>query len=147
GVVVCWGSNSVQQTVVPPIVNGTTGTARAIAAGGFHTCAIASTGAPVCWGFDGSGQSSVPILLLIGPVVDIAAGLDHSRAIREVAHVVMWWGSNPSGQSTPPDAVNGVDGTAIAVAAGQYHSCAIQAETHAVVCWGPAGVETTPPDS
>jgi mannose/fructose/N-acetylgalactosamine-specific phosphotransferase system component IIC len=52
------------------------------------------------------------------------------------------------GKATPPDAVNGVSGTATAIAAGDYHSCAIQAGTGNVVCWGYDGVgRATPPDA
>ena len=49
--------------------------------------------------------------------------------------------------TTPPNAVNGVLGTATDIAAGSYHSCAIQAGTGNVVCWGRNGDgESTPPD-
>jgi hypothetical protein len=47
----------------------------------------------------------------------------------------------------PPDAVNGVSGSAIAIAAGDYHSCAIQAGTGSVVCWGEDSVRWPPPDA
>jgi hypothetical protein len=49
---------------------------------------------------------------------------------------VVGWGSDYNGQATPPDAVNGVSGTATHIAAGNAHSCAIQAGTGNVVCWG-----------
>jgi hypothetical protein len=48
----------------------------------------------------------------------------------------------------PPDAVNGVSGTATDIAAGAAHSCAIQAGTGNLVCWGwDAGGQATPPDT
>jgi hypothetical protein len=48
----------------------------------------------------------------------------------------------------PPDAVNGVSGTAVDVAAGGSSSCAIQAGSGNVVCWGYDGVgQATPPDA
>jgi hypothetical protein len=49
--------------------------------------------------------------------------------------VAVCWGENIIGQSTPPDSVNGTDGTASAIGAGSAHSCAIRAEDAAVVCW------------
>jgi hypothetical protein len=48
GAVVCWGDNDVGQATPPPAVDGTAGTATAIAAGESYTCAIqAGTGAVV----------------------------------------------------------------------------------------------------
>ena len=41
-----------------------------------------------------------------------------------------------SASSRPPDAVNGVSGTATEIAAGRYHSCAIRAGTGNAICWG-----------
>jgi mannose/fructose/N-acetylgalactosamine-specific phosphotransferase system component IIC len=60
------------------------------------------------------------------------------------------WGydGSGSGQATPPDAVNGVSGTATDVAAGNWHSCAIQAGTGEVACWGSDDYgQATPPDA
>ena len=42
---------------------------------------------------------------------------------------VVGWGWDVYGGATPPDAVNGVSGTASDIAAGDAHSCAIQAGT------------------
>jgi hypothetical protein len=54
GPVVGWGE-------IPAAVNGTSGTATAVAAGVRHSCAIqGGTGAVVCWGDDVSGQASPP---------------------------------------------------------------------------------------
>jgi hypothetical protein len=49
---------------------------------------------------------------------------------------VVGWGWDFYGQSTAPNAVNGVSGTATDIAAGRLHSCAIQAGRGKVVCWG-----------
>jgi hypothetical protein len=38
---------------------------------------------------------------------------------------VVCWGDDFYGQATPPDAVNGVSGTATDIAAGYYHTLAI----------------------
>src|SRR5262245_41473326 len=58
---------------------------------------------------------------------------------------VVGWGSDASGQATPPPSVDGTSGTATGISAGPYDSCAIQAGTGAVVCWGLISV--TPPPS
>jgi hypothetical protein len=48
----------------------------------------------------------------------------------------------------PPDAVNGVSGTATDIAAGFSHNCAIQAGTGHVICWGNDWYgQATPPDA
>jgi len=59
---------------------------------------------------------------------------------------VICWGSDGDGRATPPDAVNGVSGTATDIAAGYGHSCAIQAGTGNAVCWGDdSDDQATPP--
>ena len=59
--VVGWGANHYGQSAPPPSVDGTDGTASAIAAGFVHSCAIESAGgAAVCWGRNDFGQASPP---------------------------------------------------------------------------------------
>src|SRR5262245_46683851 len=118
GAVVCWGNNDFGQATPPSSVDGTAGTASAIAAGG-----------AVGWVF-----GCVPMGL--------------SCAIQAGSGAVVCWGAEVSGETTPPPSVDGTAGTASAIAAGGYLSCAIQAGTGAVVCWGGNGiVVTTPPPS
>ncbi len=135
----------------PASVNGTAGSATAIAAGLCHSCAIQSgTGAVVCWGGNVEYASVTP-----PPAVDgtagtasaIAAGgyfyslgegyacAPRSCAIQSATNAVVCWGS---GGTAPPASVDGRAGTATAISVGWSHSCAIQAETGAVVCWGGA---------
>jgi hypothetical protein len=144
--VVCWGSDSYGQATPPDAVNGVLGTATAIAAGGEHSCAIqAGTGDVICWGKNFGGERLCVIQPGTGDVI--------------------CWGEIFDGQATPPDAVNGVSGTATDIAAsgfygcepgqngtrecsGGHHSCAIQAGTGNVVCWGDDSYgQATPPDS
>jgi alpha-tubulin suppressor-like RCC1 family protein len=61
---------------------------------------------------------------------------------------VVGWGDDYVGEATPPNAVNGIWGTATDIAAGRGHSCAIQAGTGNVVCWGYNGWgQATVPDA
>jgi hypothetical protein len=120
-------------------VDGTSGTASAIAAGTYQSCAIqAGTGAVVCWGNDVYGQATPPPFVdgTSGTASAIAAGGFHNCAIQTGTGAVVCWGNNDIGQATPSPSVDGTSGTASAIAAGHSHSCAIQAGTGAVVCWG-----------
>jgi len=71
----------------------------------------------------------------------------HGCAIQSGTGNVVCWGNNSHGQATPPDAVNGTDGSAERIATGTTHSCAVQAGTRAVFCWGDdSSGQATPPD-
>jgi hypothetical protein len=170
GSVVGWGSDYLYRYGYPPeytgqatppdAVNGVSGTATDVAAGGEHSCAIrAGTGNVVCWGSDYSqapggtnfysGQATPPDAVngVSGTATHIAAGSNHSCAIQAGTGNVVCWGRNLAGVSTPPDTVNGVSGTATHIAAGSSHNCAIQAGTGNVVCWGyDHHGQATPPD-
>ena len=97
----------------PPVNLGPGRTAKAIAAGGSHTCALLDNGAVRCWGFGGNGR------LGYGKVADIARTPDAT-----------------------PDTVGPVflgDGrTATALTAGFGHTCAIL-DNGSVRCWGFSG--------
>ena len=149
---VCWvvwaglmGGPVVLPAAIPPAsVDGTMGSASAIAAGSDHSCAIQSgTGAVVCWGSDSFGQASPPASVdgTTGSAIAIAAGSFHSCAIQSGTGAVVCWGSDSFGQASPPASVDGTTGSAIAIAAGSFHSCAIQSVTGAVVCWGDDSID------
>ena len=128
GSVHCWGNNGNGQLgngatspPSPPALAPVTVTAMddatAIAAGGFHTCAIREDTTVACWGHDGSGQlgdgtiggaSSVPLTVLYDDDDD------------------------PLTDPVPLDGVT-------ALAAGEYHTCAIVGATGEVRCWGHNG--------
>src|SRR5947207_1923734 len=76
----------------------------------------------------GWGQSTVPAGL--NNVVAIAAGGDHSLALKRNGTVVAW-GWNGGGQSTVPAGLNNV----VAIAAGRNHSLALKGDG-TVVAWG-----------
>jgi hypothetical protein len=139
GSVIGWGSYEYGQALPPISVDGSDGTARAIAAGGYHSCAIrAETGNVVCWGLDNRGQTWPPTSVdgTDGTASAVSTGDYHSCGIQAETGNVICWGLDDHGQTLPPTSVDGTDGTARAIAAGGYHSCAIRAETGNVVCWG-----------
>lgn len=83
GPVVGWGWNLDGQLTLPASVDGTTGTASAIAAGVFDSCAIQSaSGAVLCWGRDDNGGAVPPASVdgTTGAATAIAAGTNHSCA-------------------------------------------------------------------
>jgi alpha-tubulin suppressor-like RCC1 family protein len=160
GAVKCWGRNSAGQ-----LGNGSTAGARtpvdvstlssgvqAIAAGAYHTCALAAGGAVKCWGYNGYGQlgngstawamTPVDVLTLSSGVQAIAAGGDHTCALT-AGGAVKCWGYNGYGQlgnGSTADAMTPVDVSTLssgvqAVAAGAYHTCALTTGG-AVKCWG-----------
>ena len=170
--VYCWGDNgngqlgngSTTQSNVPVAVS-TTGalagkTIKRIAAGIWHTCAIASDDKVYCWGDNGNGQlgngsttqSNVPVAVsttgaLAGKTIKrIATGSDHACAVT-TDNQVYCWGRNSNGElgngstadSNVPVAVS-MPGTLAGktikrLSGGSYRTCAI-AYDNQVYCWG-----------
>src|SRR5881628_3908724 len=115
GTVQCWGVGDSGQrgdgtfnniSTVPVAVVGLTN-AVAVAARGYHSCALLGDGTVRCWGRNVDGQ------LGDGTIANPATG--------------------PPGSSTPVQ-VSGITGAA-AVIAGGYHTCALLADGTAW-CWG-----------
>ncbi len=175
GAIKCWGNNSYGQLGLgnsdgpktsPTIaVNlGTNITAKAIALGRYHTCALLNDNNVKCWGLNDQGQLGTGDLDFRGensanmgdallPVAlgtsltakAITAGRNHTCAILN-DDSVKCWGNNDHGQlglgnsnspkTTPTAAVNlGTNIIAKAVAAGGTHTCAI-INNDSVKCWG-----------
>ena len=123
----CWGRNDVGQlglgdtaargndpgemgTNLPTVALGTGRHATALAAGGFHTCALLDNGTVKCWGENGSGQ------LGLGNTGDRGdAGGEMGDALPAVAL--------------------GTGRTATAITAGENHTCALLDDA-TVKCWG-----------
>jgi hypothetical protein len=135
GGVVCWGANAkgqlgdgtTVQRSAPVTVSGLSSGVTAITAGSFHTCARLSSGVVKCWGSNSSGQLGdgstedrtvpVPVSGLASDVTTVAAGGNHTCALKTNARV-MCWGANGSGQlgdgtttmrKTPVDVVDLTD--------------------------------------
>ncbi|MBL1109905.1 hypothetical protein JK361_35970 [Streptomyces sp. 5-8] len=87
-------------------------------------------GPVIAWGHNSNGQVSVPAAAQSG-VVQVAAGIVHSLALRSDGRIVAW-GANDNGQATVPAAAQ--MGT-VRIAAGQAHSLALLSDGR-VLAWG-----------
>ncbi len=183
GSVRCWGygadgrlgygnlTNVDSPASVGPVDLGPGRTAKAISAGGAHTCAIRDDGSVLCWGFGFDGQLGYGNAQDLGdtsppgshPPVDLGAGHTakaisagglHTCAILDDGSVRCWgygffgqlgYGdrNNIGDSATPAPAsvgpVNlGPGRTAVAISAGAAHTCAIL-DDGSVRCWGFGG--------
>src|SRR5438132_730473 len=86
-----------------------------------HDPAWGSSSAVVAWGYNSSGQTSVPSTL--SDVTAIAAGHSHSLALNNDG-IVVAWGNNFNHQITVPLELADV----VAIAAGGFHSLALKAD-------------------
>ncbi|MGD0906039.1 MAG: RCC1 repeat-containing protein [Candidatus Acidiferrales bacterium] len=173
GAVWCWGYNAtgqlgngtLTQSSIPVQVLDSSGTAPlsgavAISAGQYHTCAVTSAGAALCWGDNTVGElgngtytgTSIPVPvsgLSLGAVA-IAAGSHFTCAVTTTG-AALCWGEGDSGQlgngyatnSATPAAVLDPTGSApisgvVAISAGFEHTCALTSGGSAF-CWGTDG--------
>jgi alpha-tubulin suppressor-like RCC1 family protein len=160
GGVKCWGYNlhgeqgdgTTINRLVPGDVVGLTSGVSQIAVGGFHTCALLSSGGIQCWGANWHGQlgdgstherhTPVDVIGLEGNVLSIAAGKFHTCALTNEGGIKCW-GYNRHGEQGNgatedrliPGDVIGLTGGAAALAPGALHTCALKANG-SVVCWG-----------
>jgi alpha-tubulin suppressor-like RCC1 family protein len=151
GGVKCWGSNGAGQlgngsttdSSVPVDVSGLEHGVIAVAAGGWHTCAVMGGGGLTCWGSNewqqlGTGtstDSSVPVNvsgLGIG-IAAIAAGALHSCALT-TGGGVKCWGYGGAGPGSVPVDVSGLESEVSMIAPSYDHTCVLTT-SGAVKCW------------
>ncbi|MFH1843764.1 MAG: DUF4215 domain-containing protein, partial [bacterium] len=121
-------------------------------AGTSHTCAVNTSGAVKCWGYNergqvGDGTATMAVLVptqvsgLTSGYVEVAAGEGHSCAVSS-AGAVKCWGWNNHGQlgngsttdSLTPVDVSGLTGV-VKISAGWDFTCAVLSDGTAK-CWG-----------
>ena len=90
--------------------------------------ALTASGQVVCWGDGSAGQTNVPTDL--ARVLAIAAGGDHTLALKRDGTVVAW-GRNDFGQTNVPSGLSNI----VAIAAGDRHSLALSGDG-TVTSWG-----------
>jgi len=133
-----------------------------IAAGGYHTCALLSTGNVRCWGENENGQlgygntedigddetpASVGDVDIDATIIEVKAGGAHS-CIRTNNGGIRCWGENENGQlgygntelvgdDETPTSLEDIDlgGEAIEISAGYAHTCSLLFAGN-VRCWG-----------
>ncbi len=186
GKVKCWGANDFGQlglgnavyrgdnagemgNSLPTVNLGTGRTAKQLAAGGWHTCAILDNNNVKCWGKntygqlglgdanhrgDGAGEmgDSLPAVNLGSgrTAKQIAAGWGHTCAVLDNNTLKCWGGNgygqlgqgkqdllgNDPGEMAALAAISlGTGRTVRSVAGGSAHTCAVL-DNYAVKCWG-----------
>jgi alpha-tubulin suppressor-like RCC1 family protein len=153
GGVKCWGSNGGGQlgdgstvgSSVPVEVSGLDHGVTAVAAGGWHTCAVTTGGGVTCWGYNyyqqlgtgGATDSTVPVPVsgLASGVIAVATGDIHSCALTTSGGVKCWGyaGSGGLGGGAPGD-VPSLAGGVVSIAASNEQTCALTTDG-AVLCW------------
>jgi alpha-tubulin suppressor-like RCC1 family protein len=135
------------------------GTAEQVIAGGFHTCAVLTTGAVRCWGANTAGQlglstsifavgddelpSSQPVVAVGGVVESVALGEQHTCA--RIGANVKCWGYGAYGQLGYRNALSvsnpasvgmvNVGADVQTVSAGGNQTCVLTTDL-GVRCWG-----------
>jgi len=142
------------------MAGGTSGkascTAKAIATGYNHTCAVATDGALRCWGINDRGELGYGVATqdlpspqstnVLTGVQAVGAGYQHTCALL-ASGGVRCWGNNQHGELGMP--TGGASGSALlapattdlltgvsAIAVGDEHACGIVAADGSVRCWG-----------
>ncbi len=163
----CWGSNDLEQLGVGDRIERTVPTdvtalgldasnnpytAKIVAMGSYHTCAILNDDTVKCWGgnhvygqIGGTARNSFGNNTIVesgsrgdplsgAKVAGLATG-GASCAILKSDNSVKCWGLDDSGQAAGGVPNLGTNRTAVQVAAGYYHACALL-DDKGLKCWG-----------
>lgn len=154
GSAVCWGLNSNGQLgdgtttgrLRPTLVSGLSSGVASISAGGGHTCAVRTTGALVCWGWNQDGQlgnGGTARRLTPGAVSGLSAGVasvsagNHNTCALTTAGAVSCWGAFGAGtMSSVYFPTQMISSGVASVSAGHGHFCVVTT-AGAALCWGP----------
>ena len=159
GAVKCWGANNFGQlgdgtttdSAKPIQPVGLGKKVKAVGAGGYHACAVTTSGKAKCWGYNGEGEvgdntvvnAAVPVpVYALGKVKAISGGSYHTCALTTKG-AVKCWGYNGEGElgngatisSRKPVDVSGLGKKVKALSVGDLHSCAVTT-SGSIRCWG-----------
>ena len=119
---------------LPYVDVGSNRSAKSIASGHSHNCAILDDDQLKCWGWNNYGMSTPPP----GAFRQVDCGYVHTCGVRQDGSVTCW-GNNGDGQASPPN------GSFQHVGTGHDHTCGIRSDG-TVVCWGADNFgQSTPP--
>jgi len=152
GYIKCWGDNKNGQSEEP------VGRFLYVSAGAYHSCGISIAGKVQCWGNNSYGQAlnheelvDQQIVEAGGIFTEVACGASHTCGVfvpsgntiygstgeagtkSDPGGMVVCWGADYAGQSTPPEAALSY---MVSVTVGWEHSCGVSLDDHSVVCWG-----------
>jgi alpha-tubulin suppressor-like RCC1 family protein len=160
GGVKCWGWNNYGETgdqtgatttATPTDVLGLPSNVTGIFVGGYHSCAVTSSGEAWCWGENQAGQlgdgttldrATPAAVSTLSGVTSITGGTYHTCAL-VTGGAVSCWGSNNSGQlgdgtaldRSLPVWVVGLSSAVTQISGGRFHTCAVDSVGRAL-CWG-----------
>jgi alpha-tubulin suppressor-like RCC1 family protein len=160
GAMVCWGrndygqlgNNTVTDSASPVSVSSLSSGAAAIGTGSAHSCAVTTTGAMSCWGYNGVGQlgdttkvaKRVPTAVsgMSAGVATVGLGQAHTCAVTTVG-ALKCWGDNQYGEigdgtmteRVTPTQVSGLTSGIATVSGGGFETCALSTSGE-IRCWG-----------
>lgn len=142
--------NASGQQVYNLVVNGVALQVKQINAGYYHSCAVTTAGAAVCWGSNWSGQlgngtktdSNTPVAVtgLSSGVASIYAGQTYTCALTTAGGVKCWGdryqvGDGGAADRTTPVDIAGLTSGVKSLSARYVHTCAVTS-AGGVKCWG-----------
>ena len=160
GALKCWGRNNYGQlgdgTTIerhtPVDVVGLDSGVKTVSGGGTNSCAVNSSGAVKCWGYNFNGQlgdgttidrlAPVDVSGLNSGISAVSVGLSYGCALTDSGGVKCWGynllgelGDGTTTSSNVPVDVSGLSSGVIAISAGNGHTCAVTS-SGGVKCWG-----------